>query len=75
MKVIALMLTAFIGFTAAASYDQEEWDALTSDEQLEIIKELVIPFARKYDTQNVEVYIQREGKKIIILMRLRGEEA
>lgn len=75
MKAIALVLTVLIGFSVAASYDREKWDALKEEEQLEIIKSLVIPFVKKHKTQNIEVEIQREGEKIIILIRERGEEA
>lgn len=75
MKAIALFLTILIGFIAAASYDQEEWEALTEKEQIEIINELAIEYSRRHGTRDIEVFIEREGGKVKILLRSRIEEA
>lgn len=75
MKALAVILSGLIGFTAIATYDQEEWDGLAPEDQLEIIKRLVIPFSQKHDAWNIQVEIERVGKKINILIRQKPEEA
>lgn len=75
MKALAIILVGLIGFTALATYDEEAWDALSQEEKQEIIKELVIPFAQKHDASHFDVEIQREGKKVNILIRPKPEEA
>jgi hypothetical protein len=75
MKAIALFLSVFIGFTALASFDREEWEALTEEEQLQIIKRLVIFYYQKNGTREVDVLIKYEGKTVIILIGPQKEEA
>lgn len=75
MKAIALFLSALIGFTALASFDREEWEALTEEEQIEIIRVLVINYSRIRGTREVDVLIKYEGKTVIILIRPQKEEA
>jgi hypothetical protein len=75
VKAIALVLSAIIGFTAAASFDREEWEALTEEERIQIIKRLVIFYYRKNGTREVDVLIKYEEKTVIILIRPQKEEA
>ena len=74
MKAIALLISVLIGLTAVASFDRHEWEALSNEEQIEIIRRLVILYSRQHGTREVDVLIKYEGKTVIILIGPQKEE-
>jgi hypothetical protein len=74
MKAIALLISVLIGLTAVASFDRNEWEALSNEEQIEIIRRLVILYSRQHGTREVDVLIKYEGKTVIILIGPQKEE-
>lgn len=74
MKTLAVLIAVLIGFSTMATYDRDQWEALTEDEQIQIIKRLVILYATENGVREVDVLIKYEGNKVIILIKTQTSE-